>query len=97
MTGLGEPVDFEVRDELPQLPRDGDVSLGMPEPDRRGDVEGALRAGSSPGSSAAAPARAGEVTQREVYWTGSRTWGECAWLPEQHGGARSSSATSSAR
>jgi hypothetical protein len=36
---LGEPVDLQVGVELAQLGGDRDVPLGVPEPDRRGDVE----------------------------------------------------------
>ena len=39
---LGKPVDLEVGMQLAQLVSDRDVTLGMPEPDRRGDVERAL-------------------------------------------------------
>ena len=40
---LGQPVDLEVGMEPPQLVGDRDVAPRVPEPDRRGDVEGALR------------------------------------------------------
>ena len=52
---LGEPVDLEVRMELPQLVGDRDVALGVAEADRRGDVQRAppagQRAGPGPGAS----------------------------------------------
>src|SRR6185295_18329103 len=41
---LGEPIDLEVWLEPPQLTGDRDVTLGVAEPDRRGDVEGARAA-----------------------------------------------------
>ena len=41
---LGEPVDLKVGVELPQLRGDRDVPLGVPEADRRRDVEGASAA-----------------------------------------------------
>ena len=42
---LGEPVDLEVGVQLPQLLGDCDVAPGVPEPDRRRDVERAPTAG----------------------------------------------------
>ena len=45
---LGEPVDLEVRVQFPQLLGDRDVAAGVPEPDRRRDVERAPSAAERP-------------------------------------------------
>ena len=63
---LREPVELEIRMELSELVRDRDVTPRMAQPDRRGDVEGALAP-----RLAANPARAGarrgdEVAQQQV-------------------------------
>ena len=47
---LGEPVDLEVRMELPKLGGDRDVALGVPETDGRRDVQRATPASQGSGS-----------------------------------------------
>ena len=73
---LSQPVDLEVRMQLAQLPGDRHVALGVSEPDRRGDVEGALaaRAPARPRARrAAGPAEAGrldslgEIAHQQVH------------------------------
>ena len=39
---LRQPIDFETRMQPAQLVGNGHVALGVPQPDRRGDEEGAL-------------------------------------------------------
>ena len=68
---LGEPVDLQVRLQPPHLAGDRDVALGVAEPDRGGDVEGAGTAvGAVDGGVArrALPPEGvlGEVAQRQV-------------------------------
>ena len=68
---LGEPVDLQVRVQAAQLAGDRHVALGVAEPDRRGDIEGAGTAvGAVDGGVArrAPPPEGvlGEVAQRQV-------------------------------
>ena len=75
---LREPVDLEVGDELAQLVRDGDVALRVAEPDRRGDVEGALAARRR-AASVAGPGRphdSANSRSRRLTCTGSRACGK---------------------
>ena len=60
---LGQPVNLQIGVELAQLVGDGHVALGMPEPDGRGDEQGALRSG---GGSAGPAPRAGGPRGHEV-------------------------------
>ena len=39
---LRQPIDFEIRMEPAELVGNRDVALGVPQPDRRGDIEGTL-------------------------------------------------------
>ena len=71
---LGEPVDLEVGVELAQLVGDGDVALGVAQPDRRGDVQGALAArlaaGPAPRRRCRWVERLGELPQQQVHLHG---------------------------